>query len=412
MGWVKQSTSGTKIPLFGANTHFGIRGGYGNYWDTPLNQLLEIHGRIARDSMEWGQLERTQGVYSWDQSQHKAMEQFAARCKEENVALLVCFSGPNTAVYPGAAYPDFGEEGCTAFANAAVEVVRHLDLKHISIYNEWPEMDTSYNGYRDLLAASYAAIKAYDPKVTVWAGEFIDPYWPGGYKHWCYTLMNETDWLDHQDGALMHVYSDGALTLEQPTPEALYANCKIVTDANGSQIQRFALTEAGYASGGPYPLNDAQLAEYYSRSVMLLACLPIDYFTWYELRDYSSGQRGLWKDTATPKGSVPVVRDAHWHLWQSSARAYYLDEDTGVHAYRMNVGAGHRVGLSAPAGPTEVRLNVVAPRDGADLKLHKLGAESNTQTLHEGNNIIELMIEPTTRVLWSEQDLIFPAFVA
>jgi hypothetical protein len=266
-------TQQTNSP-FGVDIHFTAG-------DNPgLTQLITTMGATSiRDDASWSMIERSPSSYSFNN-----FDSYMQRLQESNISPLLILDY-NNRFYDNNQTP-YDNAGLQAFASYAQALVKHYgsQLKAVEVYNE-------YNGqfsigpcarkascYVDLLRATYQAVKAVRPDVTVVGGA---------------VFMDDTSWfkqvfaaggLAYMDAVSDHPYS--LLSIPSPEVQGLEKDMQglqqLIQQYNNGQSKPIWITEIGWTSARLHVSEQTQ-ANYVIRSAVLSLAAGVQKIFWYDL---------------------------------------------------------------------------------------------------------------------------------
>jgi len=425
-GWTVLSRGITGQQRQGFNLHIGQGWGTGsNYMD----KLRSINARVWRDSISWGTAEPSAGNYVFSPTGSAASQQiFAAlaRVASQNydiayIPVMAYGNGPvyaedsTSAIWQGH-FADYVHEICSqmytrGYTNFSPEIWNEPNLTNFSTHydsiSEVPDLVA-------LIAASYTKVKSVNAGLQVTAPTVADPMWGGGYSAWTSAFLSAPGCAAAVDAFSLHYYGNGQ---PQKEPEELYALIKQTCDFVKSQWglgKKLHLTETGYFTGNTfYALTQAKQAEYYSRYPFLLRAVPLEYITYYALRDDgadggSNNSFGVFlNDGSTPKTSAAAVTAAFGHVHAANNASYR--KKGVIQAVHMTVpGSGSRLAVWQTTGSVQsATFKINSPSSGT-LTIETIGVSSTTQALTTGSNTVTISPAKTAIVLSANVGIVFP----
>lgn len=274
---------------------FGICAHFGQWYNTEIIPLAARAGiKEARDDIYWGDLEREKGVFAFPEKYEALVNKLAEAKIRAHLNL----------VYSNKLYNDgkapFDEEGFTAYARYAAEVVKHFpQIYSVEVWNEWNSPGfcpgpaaSKPDVYEALIRHTYDAVNKARPDVTV-VGCSTTGLWWGGYL-WLERFFQRKDSLRLMDALSFHPYNC-ALDPEYLTESV--AKLRAMIEMSGQAATRALwVTEVGwpvnvapqavadqvYESDRKIVTEELQ-AIYLVRSYVLLLASGVERIHWYDL---------------------------------------------------------------------------------------------------------------------------------
>ena len=274
--------------MLGVDTHFI------NY-PKAQSGLLDLARGVGVNSVRadtgWDAVEIKRGVYrippAWDE--------FVDRARERGIDPLLVLDYGNR-FYDGGKLPR-SHDAIDGFVRFATFVVKHFGSR-VRLYEVWNEWNTGTGGYypggsaeayRRLFDATYAAIKAIDPKAVVLAS--------AGYGDW-YERLATIGVAARADGVAIHPYATSAPALgvprgaggaERSVSWVIKVEETMRRLSHGKQIPLY-VTEVGWStSTGRQGHTGQHVADLAERSLLMLSALPyVRGVWWYDIIDDGS----------------------------------------------------------------------------------------------------------------------------
>ncbi len=258
---------------FGVSAHFSM---HDPLDAVPMAATLGV--RLVRDDATWAKIETTAGIYNFAQ-----VDPFMQAFSQNKLAPLLILDY-NNPFYDNNQTP-YDEVGFTAFANYARALVSYYgpELKAVEVYNEYN--GTFSNGpcarnascYAQMLRATYQAIKAVRPDVTVVVGATfgIDLDW--------FEDLFEAGGLAYTDVISIHPYSD--IFIDTPEIREIAEHIQklqaLIKANNRGDTKPIWITELGWSTAFNIT-NDREQAHYLVRSAVLSLSAGVQKFFWYD----------------------------------------------------------------------------------------------------------------------------------
>lgn len=274
--------------MLGVDTHFI------NY-PKAQSGLLDLARGVGVNSVRadtgWDAVEIRRGVYRIP----SAWDEFVDKARERGIDPLLVLDYGNK-LYDDGKLPR-SPDAIDGFVRFAIFVVKHFGsrVRHYEVWNEWNTGTGGYypggsaEAYRRLFDATYAAIKAIDPKAVVLAS--------AGYGDW-YERLATIGVAAHADGVAIHPYATSAPAFGSPRDAGgaeRSAHWVINVEdmmrrlSHGKQIPLY-VTEVGWStSTGRQGYSGPQVAALAERSLLMLSALPyVRGVWWYDIIDDGS----------------------------------------------------------------------------------------------------------------------------
>lgn len=259
---------------FGISAHFD-RGD--NLGLVPLASLLGVS--MVREDATWSQIEPAPGQYNFS-----TLDPSMYAFQQNNLSPLLILDYTNR-LYDHNQTP-YDSAGLMAFANYAKAVVAHYgsQLTAVEVYNE-------YNGifstgpcaikascYAQMLQATYPAIKAVRPDVTVIGGVAFS-----ADLSWFRQLFQQKA-LHDMDAVSDHPYTTSMLiSPEMEGTKMQMENLKaLIKSDNGGTTKPLWVTEMGWPTSFLHADEHTQ-ADYLVRAAVLCLAAGVHKFFWYDL---------------------------------------------------------------------------------------------------------------------------------
>jgi hypothetical protein len=271
------------------NTSFGILGDRDGTHDTAFAVSDHLQSKIAqaavfgdigasgaRFDVSWSSVEQTKGVYTFDAARDAKIDAIIA----QGARPLVILNYRNK-FYDNNLTPST-PEGIAGFAAYAAAVAQHYgtDVDY-EVYNEY---NIGFNDglcgrtadcYIQLLAPTYAAIKAAVPDATV-----VGPALAGIDLPWLGRLF-ELGGLDYLDVVSVHNY-DYPNAPEGRGEAKMRQLAQLIRDYNNGADKPLWMTEYGWTTASTIN-TDAEQARYLARGSVLLQAAGVDKMFVYDL---------------------------------------------------------------------------------------------------------------------------------
>ena len=259
---------------------FGISAHFGRGDDLSLIPLVSLLGvSMVREDATWSQIEQAPGQYNFS-----TLDPSMYELQQNNLTPLLILDYTNR-LYDNNQTP-YDSAGLTAFANYAKAVVSHYgsQLKTVEVYNE-------YNGifstgvcadkascYAQMLQATYPAIKAVRPDVTVIGGAVFS-----ADLAWFRQLFQQKA-LRYMDAVSDHPYTtSNFVSPEMEDTKKQMENLKaLIKSSNGGTAKPLWITEMGWPTSFLH-VDERTQADYLVRAALLSVAAGVDKFFWYDL---------------------------------------------------------------------------------------------------------------------------------
>jgi hypothetical protein len=389
---------------------------------TTSAHYVSLGAHFFRDGLEWKKLELAAGVYSWGPATiGRNVEQWVQKLADDPARVgMIHTNYGNPDVY-GVDAPDFGPftaTGLTHFANYVTEMVSVFKTYGLHDYEVGNEQNTTgyWEGtipeYITMAETFYDAAKAEDPDAFIWLGSIIQPNssntsdtQPYSAQQWITTLMNH-DWSSRPDvGISYHPYEDAGDTIVQRTPELRFSDLKTLTTklATSGRSWKIAQTEGGYYTDtGTFDLTQAVAAEYFSRYLCYLRCIPGMKYAgqWMHITDPDYRDYGWWTSSNVAKTVTTVVPDIWEHLNVATTGRLYLHSNGTTRITAHATPNGNVYMIMDPGGGVSVDLTVISS-GAATLSVKTAGSTTATSALTSGIQTVSVTAEKTTKILTS-----------
>ena len=337
---------------FGVMTHFA------QGWKTDIVPLIARAGiGTVRDEQYWQQVEPSPGTYA----SPAGYAQYMAALQDAGIEPLLVLSFANPA-YDGGQTPHT-PAGRAAFAAYGVELARR-NAGQVPALEVWNEINGSFCSgpcrqdragiYAALLADSFAALKAENPRLTVVGGAAVKVPLP-----WFEALLAHGA-ARHWDAVAVHPYRD------QPEGAAQDIGAlRQMLRAAGSTAPIWA-TEFGSGAGKTDAVARRDTAAYLVRMAVVLRAAGVQRMYWYLLRDYASfSGMGLLRAEADPLGRyapTPAYAAYATLIRQLDGADDVAREatDSRTHVYRFTRNARPTYVLWAPGGGVPATVDMPA----------------------------------------------------
>jgi hypothetical protein len=258
---------------FGVSAHFSMH--------DPLDVaplVVSMGAGWVRDDATWAKIETKKGTYSFEST-----DPYMHVLRQNNVNPLIILDY-NNPFYDNGQTP-YDEAGFNAFANYARALVSHYgsQLQAVEVYNEYNGTFSdgpcarSASCYARLLRATYQAIKAVRPDVTVVAGVTfgIDLDW--------FKELFAAGGLPYADAISIHPYS--LLFFDPPEmreiPENIQKLRSLIQANNNGEAKPIWITEMGWSTALDLTTDNEQ-AHFLVRSAALSLSAGVEKFFWYD----------------------------------------------------------------------------------------------------------------------------------
>lgn len=362
---------------FGVMTHFA------QGWSTDIVPLIARAGiGTVRDEQYWQQIEPSPGTYA----RPARYQQYMTALQDAGIEPLLVLSFANSG-YDGGNTPHT-PAGRAAFAAYGVELARR-HAAQVPAVEVWNEINGSFCSgpcrqdragvYAALLADSYAALKAANPRLTIVGGAAVKVPLP-----WFEALLARGA-ARHWDAVAVHPYRgdpEGAAQEIGALRQLLHAA--------GSSAPIWA-TEFGTGAGKADPAARRETASYLTRMAVVLRATGVQRMYWYLLRDYDRfGGMGLLRtqDDVLGRYAPTPAYAAYATLIRQLDGAQTITReptDPRTHVYRFARDSDQTHVLWAPDGPVPATVDLA---DGGVLTnlvgtAQSLPAGPSTLTLDE-----------------------------
>lgn len=425
--------------LYGANTHIGLETGFSAYTDEAgvIDELASLGFTAFRDYVDWTSFEVSAGVYTFNASGDTQSQEFfqaLARNASQGYKLTLDFqcaydNGLYSALPNG---PEWRGHFCDAYASVAQSYISAGYDPAKLIFEVWNEptffgtrFDTAAEApdHANTVIAMRDRMYAIDPQIRVMGPAMIDASWSGNAA-WLAGFWSTAGWSAAYAFS-DHIYDNGsAAALRYPErfmsllrklypgldPQNNLSSWKAALAVEGKSTMPIGLTEFGWDTA---TFTDATAAKYYPRALAMFSALPeVRFLICYELINSQSATWGLETSLGVRKVQGDAVVALLPHLKAARSRHYYWTggvSTSGFHAVLLKTDNGQRLVIWSMQGTQTVPLRVHSPGAGL-LSVQIVGGAISTTALLQGENIVQIELTDTAKVIYSSLPLTFLDF--